>query len=904
MKIGRLKCNGEHLPLQVDYRRQIFLSWNLLSSEYNKSQSAYQVQLYDDHQLVWNSGRVQEKHTNYIAYGGSGLKASTRYYWQVRVWDEANKETSWSERQWFETGITGEDWTAQWIGYDQVIGAPFNPNKPFYCADNYKDGTNEYYLPPLPYLRKTVTLSKPIKSGKVYVSALGLTKVYINGKELANQELSPGFSDYRKRVYSRVFLINNELQQGPNGLGLILADGWYAGYMGLNNREWYGSEPRAIVQIELTYADGTKETIGTDETWKANYGALLEGDLLQGTTIDARLEPVGWSMANFDDSTWAPVACGTKEALLPIGHIGHPIVVHDRIPVKWQKTISSKKIIACFEHYIGGVVEVVLRGKAGSKIEIRHAELLTPEGTLHLDGNRSARCLDTYILSGDGEERFLPPFTYHGFQYIEVTFSGPVEILEMTGIQLGTQIIEESEFHSSNETINEVFQMIKNTEKANLLETPIDCTARDERIGWGMEGNMFLSAMAYLNNAELEIRKWNEDIWDGQRESGALEAIAPAVLMEDIEPFVGDLQSHHGIYMVYLLYKLYGDEHEAQKRLPDIHRYFEYMVQNSDRYIRYATACDWLGILEETNHSDVNHGYGECSSIVLGTACFYIVTEMMVEICRGIKEKEELSYYEALSENIKAAFRRTFIQRDGTIRNGKQGEYLIALCSELIEAKDVEKALKIFIEKLTSSGYVRWFGGTATTPFLLSALKRYQRPDLANQFLSTRTYPSLGYMLEKGADTTWERWDAIYEDGSIHPQSMNAISHIGFAAVGDYLISGLAGIDTITPGFSTILIAPALSIEVTEVKASYMSIHGIISTESKWEGGVFYENCIIPPNTTAVVVLPSKGEIEILHGEIRSVRYEDEQAIIEVGSGSYGFRTWVEKLVKNKQEKK
>lgn len=870
-------------------------SWNLVGCENDTVQSAYELWLGEQGETVWQSGKVESAQCLYIPYEGPELKPDTRYEWKVRVWDQQDRASDWSLVTWFETDLGADGWNAEWIGYDRNDGEAFDPRKPFYCADDYQGGKNTYYLPPVPYLRKTfsVAADKTIVSAKLYYTAMGLVEIEINGKQIKQGLLAPGISDYRKTVYTRASHVEELLRPGQNGIGITLADGWYAGYMGLNNREWYGSCPRAAIQLHICYADGSRDILTTDKTWRASYGPLLEADIFQGETYDANLEHLGWSTAEFSDEDWEPVETKGECSPEKIPHPGSPVVEHFHIIPDIIRR-DNDKILLRFDQYVCGVCTFTVRGPKGSSFTVKHAEMLGSDGELLLNGNRSARCEDSYRLKGDKTETFRPRFTYHGFRFAEITCQGPVEFLHIEGIQIGTMIPEPTVFECSDSTANTVYRMIQATERANLVDIPTDCTARDERLGWGMEGNHFMYAMTYMNNQREAILKWNRDIWDGQREDGALEAIAPAVVMKDVEPFIGDLQSNHGLYMVHALYRMYGDTDVVRTYLEPLKRYFDFMDKNSDRYLRYATSCDWLGILEDTDHSDVNHGYGDCSPLIIGTAHYAIAAGMMVELCEAVQDPET-EKYRRLYHNIQKAGRRNFVERNGMLRRGKQGDYLIALFAGLIPEEWIPTVLEHFKGQLLKSGYLRWFGGTPTTPYFLNTLKKYGLTDLANQFLCADTYPSIGYMHKKGADTIWERWDAIHEDGTIHPQAMNAISHEGFAAIAGYFVAGVAGIEAKSAGFHEILLEPGVSREIQSARARFYSPYGEVQVEWEWKEGILRYQCRIPANTTAVLRLPDDGQPEFLSGAPHDIRTKDGKIELDLGSGYYSLRTnWSE----------
>ncbi|MBU9725340.1 family 78 glycoside hydrolase catalytic domain [Diplocloster modestus] len=864
MKAFDLTCNGQMNSIQIEDGAPVF-GWKL-PAEDAAAQSSYQIRLYQEDiesnkwRMIWDSGRIKSGESIQNPYRGEeALKCLSTYQFEVKFWNEQDEESEWSDAAQFETGLMGIGWKADWIGYDEENGNPYDPSQTFYCADDFEKGSNQYYLPPLPYMRHEFRADKKIKKARIYMAALGLLEVQVNGRKAGEDLFVSGLSDYKHTVYYRAYDVTDLVREGENAVGVILADGWYAGYMGLTSREWYGSKPRAMVQLELYFDDGTAKTIVTDGSWKASYGPLLESDIFQGETYDANRELTGFSEAGFDDRDWKPVVTGDERApgVYPIVHPGPPVVEQERIPPAETVTAKDHSMILDFGKILTGVVALKLKGPKGGKVTIRHAEMLDENQKLYLRGNRSARCLDTYILKGTGEESCQPRFTYHGFRYAEIILTPGIEITEVRAVRISTELIKPTEFHCSNETVNQVFQIIKNTQLCNEFEVPTDCCARDERLGWGTEGNHFTYAMSYFSHQEAFIRKWTTDIWDGQHEDGGLEAIAPSMMMKDIEQFVGDLQSNHGIHMLYALWQMYGDIRTFRRYQSQAEKYFEFLERNADRHIRFATGCDWLGILEETDHSDILHGYGDGSPGMIGTAHYAVAVCMMQRLLKAAGEPERAKFYGELYEQIRRAFCLNFVARDGSLRRGGQGDYVMALAAGLIPTEYEHQAVDHLVRELTKDGFVRWKGGTSTSPYFLYVMRKYRKTGIANQFLSSVRYPGIGYMIAMGATAVWERWDALFEDGTMHPQPMNAWSHIGFTTVGEYLISGLAGIDAAAPGFRRILIQPGPSREVTRARATLWSNYGEIAVDWIWEQGRLKLTCKIPGNTKAQIQLPS-----------------------------------------------
>lgn len=897
-----LKCNAYTKPIQIDDLKPMF-SWGFIEGKQGEYQEAYQIIVTKNNILsgitqVWDSKKICSEQNFNIAYEGENLEPDSTYLWKVKIWSN-QEESEFCEETFFETGLM-QQWQGNWIGYDALCEGQeaFLPDKPFYCSDDFELGENEYYLPPVPYLRKEFSIKKvTLSSAKLYVSAFGLAEVTINGNAVTDARFVPGISDYKRTVYAKAFDVTSFIKE-KNAIGVLLADGWYAGYIGLNSREWYGSKPRVMLQLRISYVDGTQEIISSNADWKASYGALLESDIFQGETYDATKELGDWDKPNYNDAAWEPVDLLAEYALSPTAHNGTDIVEQEILRPKWKKSVEEDSCLVDLEDDISGTLILHVRGNKGAYITIRHAEILNKDGTLYYRGNRSARCQDTYILKGEGVEIFKPKFTYHGFRYAEITGAAHVEILRVEAVRFGSKQQDATEFYCSNEVVNGVFDMLRKTQVSNQFEVPTDCNARDERLGWGMEGNHFLYAVTYMSNQELFIRKWARDIWDGQRENGALEAIAPPMMMKDVEQFVGDLQSNHGIHMIYALYRMYGNYQLVEKQYASMERYFEFLECNADRFMRMAASGDWLGIWESTEHSDVEHGYGDCSPAMIGTGHYGIITRMMIEMSEAIGREREAAKYRELYQNIKKAFSLNFIQRNGLLRLGKQGDYVVALAAGFFEGSEAKKAIDWLCTDLKKDGHIYWKGGTPSTPYFLDVLKKYGREDIANEFLISEQYPSVGYMRKKGAFTIWERWDGIYEDGTLHPQVMNAMNHIGFVVISKYFVSGLAGIDALEAGFKKILLQPSLTDKIQKVSCTYNSIMGKITADSMLTKNGFKLKCVIPLNTSAKLVLPYtdssysiKINEKILSKEqykIESINeYQEQKAIFELPAGTY-----------------
>ena len=256
----------------------------------------------------------------------------------------------------------------------------------------------------------------------VMSSALGIHTLHLNGKPVSDNYFAPGWTDYAKRVYYTTQDITAQLRRGENVIGGILADGWFAGHVGWGRkRDHYSRDTRLAVQVYIEYTDGTKEMIASDGTWKTATGPTLDADFLMGETYDARRELTGWDKPGYDDSAWSKVTVGSSLKPLIQAYPGVPVQMFQEIaPVRITEPSKGVYVFNMGTN-LAGVVRLKVKGKAGDTIVLRFAERLNPDGTIYTTNLRGARATDTYVCKGDGVEVWQPHFTFHGFQYVEVT---------------------------------------------------------------------------------------------------------------------------------------------------------------------------------------------------------------------------------------------------------------------------------------------------------------------------------------------------------------------------------------------------------------------------------------------------------------------------------------------------
>ena len=891
MKANTLRCDHRHNPIGVG-SAQPLLSWFLSADGYGDAQTAAEVQVSSDAEnwseaLVWDSGKTNTPYNSMI-YSGPAAPSNAVSYWRVRVWDASGVCGEWSDAACWRQGVARDDWHAGWIGYDEGRDA-YDPTIPYYCADDFEKGENHPFLPKPALLRSEFQVDADVASAVMYVSAFGLTDVWINGDKATTGHMIPGNCDYRKRVYCFGYDVTACLRRGRNAISAVLADGWYAGYIGLNPRQWWGAKPRLSAQLMIEYRDGRTQTVVTDDTWRACVGPWLYADIMHGAGYDATLAPVGWQLPGYDDAGWHSAETGAEYDHVPQMHPGVPIVEHERIAPKSIRHINENEAIVDFGKCFSGVIRLRVKGGRGERIDLYHAEEMARDGSdLHYFGNRSAQAHDCYILSGEGEETFQPEFTYHGFRYAHVYGLKRVELLRIEGVAISSALPDPTVLESDNPVINTVIRMLRNTEQSNLYDMPTDVCARDERLGWGGDGHFFMHTAATLNDSALFLRKWLQDALDGQAEDGGFWAIAPAVMMKDITPFMGDLQSNIAVHCAWMLARLYRDYQPVAEAFPALERYFEFMVSGSDRLLRFATGHDWLD-LGHDGHTDHDHGYGTCDPTLLGTAWFARQAQMLADIADALGRADRADYYRRMYGEIRRAFQTFFLGRNRLLRGATQAGYLLAAAFGLIDGDALNAARRWVLRDMEKRGGISW--GTSAAAAALQGLCVLGLEDEAAAFMRRTRYPSFGYMHSQGATAMWERWDSVYE-GRFHPHQMNAFDHIGLAAAGAWLLERLAGIAPEVDGYGRVRLAPVLDAGTGGIKALYPSAAGPIGVEWHFTPeGVLYR-ASLPAGVEGTLILPrNTGDIRIVRGEegIAGRHSADGRPSISLRSGRYEF---------------
>ena len=717
---------------------------------------------------------------------------------------------------------------------------------------------------PAHYFRKSFTLSRKVKQAKIYITCHGLYEATLNGKRIGRAYLTPGWTEYKKRLQYQEYDVTSQLQPGNNTLDVVLGDGWYRGNFGFGgHRNYYGKELALLCQLELTYSNGKKEVIGSDDSWQSTNGPIRYAEINNGETIDARMPVKNWTVvrtANYGYNDLIPTEA-------------EPITKHETFkPVKIFTTPKGEKVIDFGQNLVGWVMMKV-SGPAGTKITIRHAEVLDKEGNFYTENLRGAKATSTYILNGNGEENFEPHFTYYGFRFIAVDgYPGDLKPDNFTAVALYADMAPTGTFECSNPLLNQLQHNIQWGQKGNFLDVPTDCPQRDERLGWTGDAQVFSRTAAFNFNVHRFFSKWMKDVALDQRPDGAATNVVPDVLNG-----AGGATGWADVTTIipWNMYLVYGDKDFLERQYPSMKAWVDYMTHNSvnDLWNKGRHFGDWLSY-----RSPNDDGSDAITDKYEIAQCFYAhSTQLLINAAKVLGKTDDARQYEELLKKIKDAYNHEYVTASGRLMSNTQTAYVLALQFDMlpeatrpVAAKYLADNIQMYNNHLTT--------GFLGTPYLCHVLSRFGYDDLAYKLLLQDTYPSWLYPVKKGATTIWERWDGIKPDGNFQASSMNSFNHYAYGAIGDWMYRVMAGIDTDPdyPGYKKIIIKPHPGGKLTYCKASLKTQYGIISVNWHIEDNKFKMDVVVPKNTTAAVFVPDADGKNYTEHDIKAGEYHFE----------------------------
>lgn len=884
LEVVGLKCNHQKTPFGIT-NTPVF-SWILISEEKNTTQKSYHLRIYNGNEMVFDSGIKNALQSVEVAPDGFNITPGTGYQWKVKVWDNHGNEAE--NTDYFEAAP--KNFSAKWIepsfpsvNYEKpipLLQGILLKRKPKLPVDKR--------LLPVTLLRKTFSVKPNLAKARAYATAHGVYSLYFNGKATDERLLAPEFTAYEKYLCYQTYDITNFLSDGDNACGVMLADGWWAGRVGMGGDcGQYGLSRALFLQIELVYEDGTAETIVTDENFRCtDSGPIRYSDIFIGEKQDNnylnRIEI--FSKSDFDDTNWKPVVIKDYGYCNLRPQIGEPVMkIKELKPVKIVTTTKGESVVD-FGQNFAGFVRMNVSAPKGTEIKLEHSEVLDRNGNFmnNIMGVNKDQT-DVFICSGNGDEIFQPHFTFHGFRYVRVTGMSNPKPENFTGIVISSKMEDLAQFNSSNEMLNRLHLNVLWSQYANMISIPTDCPQR-ERAGWTGDIQVYAPTAAYNQDMSAFLIRWLENVEAEQLPDGQIPCVVPYSASYQTILKIQSKGETHGsagwsdccIIVPYTLYLMYGNKAILDKHYPMMKKWMDYIEYRASNFNPKGFEKKYNNI--ENNKYIWNTGwhYGDwlipsISKGMMGAAKgakitkdfiastqFAYSADLMSKISDLLGYKDDALRYADLNKRIKKAVSETYISADGVITPDLQGCYVCALWYDIVPENKVQKTIAR-LRKLIEQNDYRLDTGFLATPILLDVLIKYGMRDVAYKLLYQENCPSWFYEIKKGATTIWESWDGIRPDGKVGRLSYN---HYAFGTVFDWIYRNIAGIRSLEPGYQKILIKPEPDESLSRACSSYKSVYGEIVSDWKKENGRFKLRVKVPCNTNAIVILPNGEQHE------------------------------------------
>ncbi|MEO3860632.1 glycoside hydrolase family 78 protein [Acrocarpospora sp. B8E8] len=824
------------------------LSWLVGTDRPGWLQQAYEIELNDG-----GATRVESGESVLVPWPGEVLRSRERRSVRVRVHGQDGSVSDWSPWSWVETGLLhSADWRAG-------ATAPVR---------DLLDGA--------PLLRRDFTARARVAAARLYVTAHGLYDLELNGTSVGEDVLAPGWTSYHHRLRYRTHDVTDLLREGANTIGAMVADGWYRGRIGFRGGRsgLYGDRTALIAQLEITYTDGTTETVASDGDWRCAPGPVTSASLYDGEAHDARLLPLGWSTPGFDDSAWRPADLLPHDPALLVAPTGPPVRRVETLTPVATLTGPDGETILDFGQNIAGRLRIRVQGPAGQTVSFRHAEVLDEHGALALRPLRMAAAHDTYTLKGDGPEEWEPRFTVHGFRYAQLDgWPGELNSGDVLAVVCHTDMRRTGDFTCSDPRLNRLHENVVWSMRGNFVDLPTDCPQRDERLGWTGDIQVFAPTAAFLYDCAGPLASWLADLAAEQAEFGTVPVFVPWIALEpfvDVPPTAawGDA----AVVVPWTLHRRTGDLELLRAQYPSMTAWVDQIAAlagDSHLWDTGPQLGDWLDPTappERPFEAQTDPG-------LVATAYLAYSARLVAASAASLGRAEDADRYHALADRVVAAFDSAYATTEGKVTSDSQTAYALTLRFGLLDGDQRRAHAGRRLAELVRANGHRIGTGFVGTPLICDALTDAGAIEDAYRLLLQTECPSWLYAVTMGATTIWERWDSMLPDGTINPGEMTSFNHYALGAVADWMHRTIAGLAPAEPGYRRLTVRPRPGGGLTHARARHETPYG--TAEASWERteARLTITVVVPPNTTATVHPPA-----------------DPDHPIEVGSGRHVFR--------------
>ncbi|WP_376796408.1 family 78 glycoside hydrolase catalytic domain [Thermogemmatispora sp.] len=837
------------------------LSWQVETALANWHQAAYELEAYEESGRLWaSSGLVRSGESHLVAWPFPPLRSRQRLAVRVRVEGGDGSRSPWSELVPVEAGLLQpSDWEARFItpDWDEESERP----------------------QPAPLLRREFEVAPGLRAGRLYITALGVYEAQLNGHLVGDQVLAPGWTSYDQRLLYQTYDVTALLREGRNALGVMLGDGWYRGRLGFHGgrRNLYGERLALLAQLELHYADGRCERVVSDLSWRACEGPIRASDLYDGEVYDARQEKDGWSEPGYADHDWH----GVRLLDWDLGRLAAP----EAPPVRRTALLAPQAILTSpsgrtildFGQNLVGRLRLRVRGAAGQQLTLRHAEVLE-QGELCTRPLRTARATDRYILRGQGLETWEPRFTFHGFRYAEVEgWPGELQPADIQAVVCHSDLERSGWFECSEPLLNRFHENVVWSMRGNFLSIPTDCPQRDERLGWTGDIQVFAPTACFLYDCAGFLSSWLRDLACEQTAEGIVPFVVPDILrripgLPGEQPIPAAAWGDAAVLVPWTLYERYGDRELLARQFASMCAWVDLIARLAGESYLWQSGFqfgDWLDPAAPPEQPAAARAAPE----VVATAYFARSAEVLSWAAGVLGRRAEEERYRRLAARVRTAFQQAYVRPDGQILSDAPTVYALALHFDLLRDPELRQAAgRRLVELVEAEGY-HICTGFVGTPIICDALCSVGAAEVAFRLLLQRECPSWLYPVTMGATTIWERWDSLRPDGSLNPGEMTSFNHYALGSVADWLQRTVAGLAPAAPGYRRLLVRPVPGGGLTYAAARLQTPYGLAAVQWQIEDETFELQVVVPPNTTARIVLPGT---------------DAPQA--EVGSGSHRWR--------------
>lgn len=851
------------------------LSWQITSDKQNVMQTSYRIIVASSQELLdknkgdlWDSQVVSTDRCNFIDYAGKRLTSGQRALWKVVVNTNKGKATS-QPASWQAAIMDSSEWEASWIGRS-------------YPTDILKDNTKVRAR----YLRKEFSVNSGIKKATLYICGLGLYEASINGNRVGNAVLAPTPTEYDKSVRYNTYDVTNLVKNGKNAIGVILGNGRFMSVRIPWLRQF--GTPQLIAQLEIETADGKHTIVTTDTSWRITAnGPIGNNNEYDGEDYDASKEMPGWDKPGFDDSAWqqAESVAAPKGKLL--AQANPNIRIMDTVKPRSISEIRPGVYILDMGQNMVGWLRFKLHGNEGDTLRMHFAETLKKDGNIYTANLRNAETAGTFVLNGKPAV-WEPKFTYYGFRYVELKgFKHKPSLADIEGQVVYDEMAKTGTFTSSSNILNRIYKNAYWGIRGNYRGMPTDCPQRDERFGWLGDRAVGSQGESYMFDNHLLYAKWMRDIEETQRADSVISDIAPAYW----EMYNDDVTWPAAWFTISdMLYRHFGDDRPIKENYDAMKRW---MLHIKSRYMKDGiivkdTYGDWCMPPESPELIHSKDPARKTDGALLSTAFYYELSKLMSKFARLSGHSADIAQWDALTQTTQKAFMKKFYNRKkGYFSNNTVTANILPLRYGMLDGEGNAAKQKVFdniVKKTTGEFKSHVSTGLIGIQQLMRGLTDYGRGDLAYTIATNTTYPSWGYMIEKGATTIWELWN-----GDTADPAMNSGNHV--MLLGDLIVwcyNYVAGIGQ-TPesiAYKQIRLQPRLIPGLSSAKATFDSPYGQIASSWKKTGDHLAWSFTIPCNTTAEVCVPAN--LKSVKGG-KFLRHENGHSVFLFGSGTYAI---------------